>query len=139
MEEPDELAAESFSEEHVDAAISYAIDHCSNTSITYTDLFAAADLQPPRWYFENGFLSVITQFMEAFHYACARKNLPPFDAFIVNAQGNERFGYRGTGYFSVNGLSDPLGDHIPDSRVTAAFAYRASQLEQIRTWCKDQD
>lgn len=138
MEKPDELAVGSFSEENIDAAISYAIDHCSNTAVTYTDLFAAAELQSPRWYFEKGLRSVITQFMEAFHYACARKKLPPFDAFIVNAHGSERAGYPGTGYFSVNGLIDPLGGHGPDLKVKAAFAFRANQLEQIRTWCNHQ-
>lgn len=138
METPDELAVGSFSEENIDAAISYAIDHCSGTAITYTDLFTAADLQSPRWYIENGFRSVITQFMEAFHYACARKKLPPFDAFIVNAHGSERAGYPGTGYFSVNGLIDPLSEQSSDSKVRAAFAFRADQLEQIRTWCNDQ-
>ena len=69
----------------------------------------------------------------------ARKSLPPFDAFIVNAHGSERSGYPGTGYFSVNGLIDPLGEHVPDSKIRAAFAFRAKQLEQIRTWCADQD
>ena len=131
-------ASKSFSEENIEAAIFFAMEHCSDSAITYTELFAAANLESPHWYFENGFRSVITQFMEAFHYACARKELPPFDAFIVNAHGNERSGYPGTGYFSVNGLSDPLGDHIPDTKIRAAFAFRATQLDQIRTWCINQ-
>jgi len=129
---------DSFSDENIEAAILFAMEHCSDTSITYTELFAAAKLETPHWYFENGFRSVITNFMEAFHYACARRMLPPFDAFIVNAHGNERAGYPGVGFFSVNGLSDPLGERIPDAKVRAAFAFRANQLEQIRTWCNDQ-
>lgn len=134
MNKPNEPLAGSFTEENINAAISYAIDHCSDTSITYSDLFAAANLESPRWYFENGFRLVITQFMEAFHYACARKELPPFDAFVVNASGNERAGNPGVGYFSVNGLSDPLSDRTSASNIKAAFSFHAAQLQQIRTW-----
>lgn len=139
VEKPSEPAVGSYSEENIDAAISYAISNCSATAVTYTDLFAASGLESPRWYFENGLRSVITQFMEAFHHACARKSLPPFDAFIVNAKGSERAGYPGTGYFSINGLSDPLDDHSSDSNIRAAFSFRDNELQQIRTWCGDQD
>lgn len=137
MNKSDEPLKGSFTSEHVESAISYAIDHCSATSITYSDLFAAAELESPRWYFENGFRQVITHFMEAFHYACARKDLPPFDAFIVTASG-ERADYPGIGYFSVNGLSDPLNDHTSDTKAKAALSFHENQLTQIRAWCNGQ-
>lgn len=135
MNKPVKPLAGSFSEENIDAAISYAIDHCSDTSITYSDLFAAANLESPRWYFENGFRLVITQFMEAFHYACAQRDLPPFDAFVVNASGNERTGNPGIGYFSVNGYSDPLNERTSSSDIKSAFSFHAAQLQQIQDWC----
>jgi hypothetical protein len=138
VEKPDDPVVGPYSEENIDAAISYAIGHCSATAVSYTDLFAAAGLQSPHWYFENGLRLVITQFMEAFHHVCARQGLPPFDAFIVNAKGSERAGYPGTGYFSINGLSDPLGKHTSDLNVRAAFAFRDAELLQIRIWCRDQ-
>ena len=138
VEKPDEPVVGPYGVENIDAAISYAIDHCSAAEITYSDLFASAGLQSPRWYFENGFRSVITHFMEAFHHACARQGLPPFDAFVVNAKGSERAGYPGTGYFSINSLSDPLGDRTSDANVRAAFSFRDAELQQIRTWCRDQ-
>jgi len=138
VKERDEALAGSFTEENVEAAISYAIDHCHEPAITYTELFDAASLHPPRWYFDNGFRSVITEFMEALHFACARKGLPPFDAFIVTA-GGERANYPGVGYFSVNGLSDPLNDRTTYPKAKTALAFHDSQLKQIRSWCEGQN
>ena len=130
--------AGSFSEVNINSAISFASKNCSAISITYTELFTASGLESPHWYFENGFRSVITEFMEAFHFACVRKELPPFDAFIVTAKGGERANYPGIGYFSVNGLSDPLDDRTSYSKAKAAFSFRDSQLQQIRFWCEGQ-
>ena len=133
-----EALAGSFTEENIESAISYVRDHCSDRTITYTELFDAASLPSPRWYFDNGFRSVITEFMEAFHFACARGGLPPFDAFVVTARG-ERANYPGIGYFSVNGLSDPLADRTSYPKVKAALAFHDSQLKQIRAWCEGQN
>lgn len=138
MTEPDESLAGAFTKENIEAAISYAIDHCSDPAITYTELFDAANLHSPRWYFDNGFRTVITEFMEAFHFACARGGFPPFDAFIVTGKGGERANYPGIGYFSINGLSDPLDDRTPYPKAKAALAFHDSQLKQIRSWCEGQ-
>lgn len=128
----------SFGTENIDAAIAFAIENCSSTSITYTELFSAAALQSPQWYFEHGLRSVITQIMEAFHHACAHQGLPPFDAFVVNALGSERAGYPGTGYFTINGLRDPLSEHSSNVNVREAFSFREAELSQIRSWCRGQ-
>lgn len=71
--------------------------------------------------------------MESFHFKCARSGLPPFDAIIVNASG-ERANFPGIGYFSVNGLSDPLDDHTSYSKAKAAILFREEQLQKIRVW-----
>ena len=127
-----------FTEENVDAAISHAIDHCSDSSITYRELFEAAHLRPPRWYFDNGVPSVVGEFMEALHFECERRGLPPFDALVMTAVG-DRANYPGIGYFLVNGLSDPLDARTSQPSAKAALAFHQSQLNQVRAWCADKN
>lgn len=138
VEEIEEPLAGSYIKKNIESAISYAVQNSSRESITYTELFEAAGLKPPQWYFEEGFRSVITDFMEAFHFACACAELPPFDAFVVNASG-DRANYPGIGYFTVNGLIDPLDEHTSISKAKTAILFREEQLQQIRTWNEDQD
>lgn len=120
---------------NIDSAITFAKLNCSATSITYSEFFDAAGLKSPQCYFENEFRKVVTDFMESFHFACARLGLPPFDAFIVNASG-ERANYPGVGYFLINGLSDPCNERTPINRAREANAFREEQLVQIRDWCR---
>lgn len=125
--------------EHLEAAIEYAASQCGDASLTYTDLFAHSGLNTPQWYFENGQRLFVTNFMAAFHNECIRQDLPPFDAFIVNAPGGERAGYPGTGYFTINDLGDPLNENTSDRAAAAAFAHRERELTQIRDWRDEHD
>lgn len=125
-----------FKNENVMLAIEYSKDHCSQTHITYTELFAAAGLNSPRWYHENGGQTVISDFMEQFHAECIKLELPPFDSFVVNESG-ERAGYPGIGYFKINGLKDPFGDRTKAEDSKFAISFQINEREEIARWCSD--
>jgi len=125
-----------FDESHINKAIEYAQTHCARPHITYTQLFLAADIQTPQWYHQNGGQGVIRDFMEAFHIACRKRGLPPFDAFVVNESG-ERAHFPGVGYFTVNGLKDPLSEKTTKSEAEFSLGFQRDEREAIREWCRN--
>ena len=126
---------ENFNLKNIEMAIEFAQRRCSQSHISYTELFAASEMQSPQWYHENGGQRVITDFMETFHIECLKRDLPPFDSFVVN-EGGERAGYPGMGYFKVNGMKDPLSDKTSDADSRVSLDFQKSEREKIRQWCR---
>lgn len=125
-----------FDDERVDAAIDYLIDQAAEdraASRSYSLVFRAAGLEAPQDLYREGAEQVVSKFMEAVHWPCRERGLPPLDALVVHVAG-PRENHPGPGYFRVNGLPDPFDTRTSAEAVGPAFAFWKSEAEECRVW-----
>ena len=120
---------EPFRPDQVDAAIDFVIEAAEDRgqTVAYTRVFDAAGLPTPQDIYLTGDEGTVGRFMEAFHYRCRERQLPPLDALVVHVAGSRR-GLPGPGYFRVNKFPDPVSDRTkPDDVVKGHAAWEAEQ------------
>lgn len=125
-----------FDVSHVDAAIDFVIAHAAEDraqTASYSRVFAAAGLPAPQDLHMGGESQLVSQFMEAFHYRCRDRELPPLDALVVQVLG-PRMNLPGTGYFRVNNLVDPLGERGSDAERVEATRFWEDEKLRCREW-----
>lgn len=125
-----------FNQDQVDAAIDYvsangAQDRAS--TISYSRVFAEGSLPPPQLLHQSQEPHLVSKFMEAFHYRCIEREMPPLDALVVHVAA-ERKDFPGTGYFRVNGYDDPLNERTKPERVIAATRFWEQQKAECERW-----
>jgi len=130
------MPGRTFTQDQVDDAIDYVVDEGATDrgqTISYSRVFAAADLAPPQELHNGGDSHLVTALMEAFHYRCSERGCPPLDALVVHTAGS-RVGEPGVGYYRINGHVDPHGRSITLEAQAAALNLWQTQREQCETW-----
>lgn len=129
------MAAPTFTQDQVDDAIDYVIEEGAMDraqTISYSRVFAAAGLAPPRDLHSGGDSHLVTAFMEAFHARCRDRNCPPLDALVVHTAGS-RIGEPGVGYYRINGHVDPHGRGSKEAQG-AALTLWDRQRKECEAW-----
>jgi hypothetical protein len=125
-----------FSDEQVDAAIDYLIEQAAEdraASRSYSLVFRAAGLDAPQDLYREGAEQIVSKFMEAVHWRCPERKLPPLDALVVHVTG-PRENHPGSGYFRVNNLPDPFDSRTPPKAVGPAFDFWKAEVARCRAW-----
>jgi hypothetical protein len=125
-----------FSEGQVEAAIAFVVEHGAHdraSTISYSRVFEAAGLPPPRDLHQGGESELVTLFMGRFHHCCREQDLPPLDALVVHVAG-PRQNFPGVGYFTVNGLKDPLDEKTTPTQATRATTCWEDQKKKCGAW-----
>lgn len=130
------VAAREFSEQQVQAAIDFVIEHGAENrgqTVYYTQVFSAAGFPEPQLLHQRGESEFVTRFMKAFHDRCTASGLPPLDSLVVHVAG-PRGGFPGRGYFAVNGWADPLDPGTQPSVADRSTRSWQEQQGRCRAW-----
>lgn len=130
------MSSTEFSDEQVNRAIDYVARNGAENRgslVHYTLVFEAAELPAPQHLYNGGEPDVVSRFMEAFHFRCVERELPPLDSLVVHVAG-ERGGMPGSGYFRVNRQPDPYGRSVTDAEAVAGARFWENQREECRAW-----
>jgi hypothetical protein len=125
-----------FSDEQLDAAISYVVVHGAMDrakTIHYSYVFVAAGLEPPQDLHRGGEGDLVTRFMEALHFRCIDRGLPPLDSLVVNVAG-PREDKPGSGYFTVNGVGDPFSGTGREEDAIQGLGLWERQMSEVKAW-----
>lgn len=125
-----------FTQEQVGLAIDHVAERGAEnraSPVIYTQVFEAAGMADPQQLHHSGQGQLVTEFMEAFHHRCIARDYPPLDALVINATG-ERGGLPGIGYFTVNGLPDPLKPSTSEADAIRATAHWEGQKNECKRW-----
>lgn len=125
-----------FTDEQVDAAIEYVIEHGATdraSTVSYSRVFSAASMPPPQELHNGGESSLVSSFMERFHYRALELRYPPLDALVVHTAGPRR-GEPGVGYYRVNGHVDPHAPSASIESTAAALRLWREQRGECETW-----
>ncbi len=125
----------SFTEGQVDTAIDAVAEVAKQRgkNIAYADVFAAAELPPIPEAKGNYEPAEVSEFMEAFHWRCVDRGLPPLDSLVVNVSG-PRKNRCGPGYFKINYLDDPFSQRTNLKDAMASTKYAQNEAEECWTW-----
>jgi hypothetical protein len=125
-----------FTQDQLDDAIDYVVEEGAvdrAQTISYSRVFASAGMEPPQDLHNGGDGQLVTAFMEAFHSRCQERGCPPLDALVVHTAGS-RNGEPGSGYYRINGHSDPHGRRVSIDAAAAALNLWRSQREECAAW-----
>ena len=118
----------------VDAAIDFFIRNGAEDrgkTISYSRVFEAAGLPPPRDLHFGGESHLVTLFMERFHFRCLDQGLPPLDSLVVHVTG-QRTGFPGSGHFRVDKQTDPSRGRATAAQQAQATSFWEAQIEECR-------
>ncbi|MFI5558545.1 hypothetical protein ACIA2T_04635 [Amycolatopsis japonica] len=130
------MTSSHFTSQQVDAAIDHVIvngAHNNGSTIHYSLVFAAAGLAAPQELHQGGDSHLVSSFMEAFHWRCEARGLPPLDSLVVHVAGTRR-GQPGAGYFRVNKLPDPFSDRTSPEQGVPALQFWQNQQRDCARW-----
>src|ERR1039458_7551652 len=69
--------------------------------------------------------------MEALHFRCIDRGLPPLDSLVVNVAG-PREDKPGSGYFTVNGVGDPFSGTGREEDAIQGLGLWERQMSEAR-------
>jgi hypothetical protein len=128
-------AQHAFTVAQVDDAIDLLVDSAKDRgqTISYTRVFAAGGLPEPQLLHQGQESHLVTDFMKAVHDRCVQRYLPPLDALVVHVAGR-RQNWPGGGYFTVNGLADPMKERASAEELVVGTRFWEHQKEQCKRW-----
>lgn len=124
-----------FTGDQVDQAIDFLIEFAKDRgqTVSYTRAFGAGGLPEPQALHQGTESQLVTDFMKAIHDRCIARNLPPLDALVVHVAG-PRQNWPGGGYFTVNGLTDPLRQRATAEEQTQGTVFWENQKKKCTDW-----
>lgn len=128
-----------FTDNDIDAAIDHVARYGAQrgaATVPYTEVFNAASLPAPQQLHQGGDTATVSHFMEAFHFRCIDRGLPPLDSLVVHVTG-PRGGVPGSGYFRINDLPDPHGNGTSPEDATASGRFLEQQRHECAVWGDD--
>ena len=131
--------ATGFTQRQIDNAIEFVARNGAENraaEVHYSLVFEAAGLPAPQLLHQGGEPSVVTRFMEGFHFRCLELGYPPLDALVVHVAG-ERGGVPGHSYFRVNDQPDPYAPGATADQAAVAGRFLDQQRAACRRWGND--